>query len=126
MFIQQPFDEFLKMEYEWKTEETLHVRMPVQDFFINSTGVIHGGIISTLADVATSNLIPANKDGVQQAVTVDLNTSFLKAATGTHLIAQAILEKEGRTLIHARCTIYNDNQDKVAVATAILCRKTSS
>ena len=122
MFIDQPFDQLLKLTYDMQQDGTLQVHMPVQDFFINSTGVIHGGIISTLADIATSNLIPANEDGKQQAVTVDLNTSFLKPASGTYLTAHATLEKAGRTLIHARCTIFDDNQKQVASATAILYR----
>jgi uncharacterized protein (TIGR00369 family) len=122
MFIKQPFDEFLRLEYKRIDDDHLEVRLPVQDLFINSAGVIHGGIISSLADVAVSNLLAANEDGVQQAVTVDLNVSFLKAATGSYLLAYAKMEKQGRTLLHTECSIYNDQQELVAKAKAILFR----
>jgi uncharacterized protein (TIGR00369 family) len=122
MFIKQPFDEFLKLEYKQIDDENVQIRLPVQDLFINSAGVIHGGIISSLADVAVSNLIPADADGVQQAVTVDLNVSFLKPATGTYLLAKAKMEKKGRTLLHTECSIYNDRQQLVAKSNAILFR----
>ena len=122
MFIKQPFDEFLKLEYKKIDDENVPIRLPVQDPFINSAGVIHGGIISSLADVAVSNLIPADADGVQQAVTVDLNVSFLKPATGTYLLAKAKMEKKGRTLLHTECSIYNDQQELVAKSKAILFR----
>ena len=122
MFIKQPFDEFLKLEYKKIDDENVQIKLPVQDLFINSAGVIHGGIISSLADVAVSNLIPADADGVQQAVTVDLNVSFLKPATGTYLLAKAKMEKQGRTLLHTECSIYNDQQQLVAKSKAILFR----
>lgn len=122
MFIKQPFDEFLELKYNKLDDHNLEIILPVQDLFINSAGVIHGGIISSLADVAVSNLLPANEDGVQQAVTVDLNVSFLKPATGTYLMANAKIEKLGRTLIHTECSIYNDKQEIVAKSKAILFR----
>lgn len=122
VFIKQPFDEFLRLEYKKLDNQNLQVILPVQDLFINSAGVIHGGIISSLADVALSNLIPANQDGIQQAVTVDLNVTFLKPAAGTYLRAIAKMEKQGRTLIHTECLIYNDQQEIVAKSKAILFR----
>ncbi|WP_066307952.1 PaaI family thioesterase [Bacillus sp. FJAT-29814] len=122
MFIKQPFDEFLGLKYNKLDDHNLQIILPVQDLFINSAGVIHGGIISSLADVAVSNLLPADEDGVQQAVTVDLNVSFLKPATGTYLMANAKIEKLGRTLIHTECSIYNDKQEMVAKSKAILFR----
>jgi uncharacterized protein (TIGR00369 family) len=122
MFIKQPLDEFLGFEYKKLDDNNLQILMPVQDLFINSAGVIHGGIISSLADVAMSNLVPAKENGIQQAVTVDLNVSFLKPATGTYLMANAHIEKQGRTLIHTECSIYNDKQEMVAKSKAILFR----
>ncbi|MDN3019501.1 PaaI family thioesterase [Paenibacillus sp. BSR1-1] len=110
------------MKYKKLDDNNLQIILPVQDLFINSTGVIHGGIISSLADVAVSNLLPANEDGIQQAVTVDLNVSFLKPATGTYLMANAKIEKQGKTLIHTECSIYNDKQEIVAKSKAILFR----
>lgn len=122
MFIKQPFDEFLKLKYKHLNDKKIHVTLPVQDVFINSLGVIHGGVISSLADVAQANLIRADEEGVQQAVTVDLNVSFLKPATGANLNAIAQIIKQGRTLIHTECLIYNDKDEKVAKSKAILFR----
>ena len=122
MIIKQPFDEFLGLEYTKIDENNMQVTLPVQDLFINSAGVIHGGIISSLADVALSNLIGANEEGVQQVVTVDLNVTFIKPAIGTYLMAHSKIVKSGRTLIHTECSIYNDQQETVATAKAILFR----
>jgi acyl-CoA thioesterase len=122
MFIQQPFDEFLGLEYKKLDDHHLQIRLPVQDLFINSVGVIHGGIISSLADIAMANLGSTNENGIQKAVTVDLNVSFLKPATGSFLMADAQIVKQGRNLIHTECSIFNDKQEMVAKAKAVLFR----
>jgi acyl-CoA thioesterase len=122
MFIKQPFDEFLGFEYKRVDDNNLQLRLPVQDLIVNSAGVVHGGVISSLADVAMSNLIPANENGIQRILTVDLNVSFLKPATGSYLIANARIEKQGKTLIHTECLIFNDKQELVAKSKAILFR----
>lgn len=123
MFVKQPFDEFLGFEYKKQDDQHLEIRIPIQDLFINSAGVVHGGVISSLADVAMVNLVPANKDGIQQVVTVDLNISFLKPAAGSQLTAKAKIEKAGKTLVHTECLIYNDQEEMVAKSKAILFRK---
>jgi uncharacterized protein (TIGR00369 family) len=126
MFIKQPFDEFLGFEYKKIDDHHLQIRLPIKDLFVNSAGVVHGGVISSLADVAMSNLISANENGIQQALTVDLTVSFLRPAAGSYLIANAQIEKQGKTLIHADCSIFNDKQELVAKSKAILFRKNSS
>ncbi|HZW82271.1 MAG TPA: PaaI family thioesterase [Candidatus Deferrimicrobium sp.] len=125
MFIKQRFDEFLGFEYK-RDNNTLEVRIEIKDLYINSAGVIHGGIISTLADVAMGNLIPTVSQGIQELVTVDLKISYLKPAKGEYLLAQARLMKNGRKLVFAECQIYNDNKDLVAVAHGIFSRLNST
>jgi len=123
MFIKQPFDESLGLSYKRIDEYHLEVILPIVPLFVNSAGSIHGGIISSLADIAMTNLIPADEKGIQQAVTVDLDVSFLKPATGTCLTASAQLTKQGKTLVHTECSIFNESQELVAKSKAILFRK---
>ncbi|WHY92518.1 PaaI family thioesterase [Neobacillus cucumis] len=120
MFIKQPLDEFLGFQYERVDENRIKVTLPIQPLYVNSVGVVHGGIISSLADVAMCNVIAANEDGTQRVVTTDLNVTFLKGAMGEYLIAHAHVFKQGRTLTHAECSIYDDHEKLVAKAKAIL------
>lgn len=122
MYIQQPFDQFLGLEYKKLDDHHIQIKLPVQDLFINSLGVIHGGIISSLADIAMANLGSTNELGIQKAVTIDLNVSFLKPATGAFLLADAQIVKQGRNIIHAECSILNDKEEMVAKSKAILFR----
>ncbi|MEK3856436.1 PaaI family thioesterase [Cytobacillus sp. FSL H8-0458] len=119
MLIKQPFDEFLKFHYERISESHMKVTLPIQPLFINSAGLVHGGIISTLADVAMGNIFEPDENQMQSVVTADLKVSFLKGATGEYLVADAHLLKRGRSLSHTDCLIYNDQDQVVAKASGI-------
>lgn len=95
MLIKQPFDEFLKFHYERIDETHMKVTLPIQPLFINSAGLVHGGIISTLADVAMGNIFKPDENHMQTVVTADLKVSFLRGANGEYLIADAHLVKRG-------------------------------
>lgn len=119
MLIKQPFDEFLKFHYERISDSKMKVTLPIQPLFINSAGLVHGGIISTLADVAMGNIFEPDENQKQSVVTADLKVSFLKGATGEYLVADAHLVKRERTLSHTDCLIYNDQNQVVAKASGI-------
>jgi uncharacterized protein (TIGR00369 family) len=109
VFIQQPFDEFLGLQYERIDEKSVRVVL----------GVVHGGIISSLADVAMCNTIQADENNIQKVVTVDVNVTFLKGAKGDCLLAHAHLVKEGRNLTHADCLIYDEEDQLIAKAKGV-------
>ncbi|MDN7246837.1 PaaI family thioesterase [Planococcus shenhongbingii] len=120
MFIQQPFDEFLEIKYERIAENSVKVTLPIKPLFVNSVGLIHGGIISTLADIALCNTVAPDENGKQKVVTVELNVTFLKGAKSEFLTARAFAVKEGRNLTHADCIIHDDEDQVIAKARAIL------
>jgi uncharacterized protein (TIGR00369 family) len=119
VFIQQPFDEFLRFNYEKVSETSIKIILPIQPLFLNSAGVVHGGIISSLADVAMCNTFEVDENNRQTVVTVDLKITFIKGAKGEVLIAHAHQVKKGRTLSHADCFIYDENNNLVAKANGI-------
>ena len=116
-FITQPFDEFLGFQYERVSASVVRLVLPLQPIYFNSVGVVHGGVISTLVDVAMSNLVATDADGVQKAVTIDLHTTFLQGAQGNALTAEAEISKQGRTLLYADCKVFDDQLQLVAKAT---------
>lgn len=103
LFIQQPFDEFLG--FIWRVSETSEeVKLPIQPLFLNTVEVVHGGIISSLADVARCNIFEVDENNRLAAITVDLKTTFIKGAIGEVLIAHAerIKKKNSRS-----CRMFN-------------------
>jgi len=75
------------------------IRMPLQTWFGQEGGVVHGGIITTLADTAA---IYAVFPGFDRPVmtSIDLKVNFLRPARldGESLVATSRLIKKGRTL----------------------------
>lgn len=118
-FVDCPFDAFLKVKYERVSETNLKVTMPIEPLYLNSIGVVHGGIICSLADIAMGNIFGADENNNQKMVTADINTTFLKPAKGKFLIADAVVTKKGRTLNYLDCFIYNDQNEVVAKAKGI-------
>jgi uncharacterized protein (TIGR00369 family) len=118
-FIEDTFGELLKCQYERISETNLKVTLPVQPLFMNSVGIVHGGIICSLADIAMGNTFEIDENNRQTVVTVDLKTTFIKAVKGRFLIADAHLVRKGRTLNHIDCFIYDENNQLVAKANGI-------
>jgi uncharacterized protein (TIGR00369 family) len=122
-YFNNALDDFLGCQYERLSDTNLKVILPIQPLFLNTIGVVHGGIISTLADIAMGNTSKAAANNEQSVVTVDLKTSFLKGAAGKYLIADAHLIKKGRTLNHVDCFIYDDMNVLVAKASGIFANR---
>lgn len=125
MWIKQPLDDFLNFKYERISEDHIKIHMPVKPICLNSLGVVHGGIISSLADAAMCN-VPKNDGGTQTVVTVNLNISFIRPAGGDYLLADAHIFKKGKSLVHSDCFIYDDQERLVAKASGILHRSKES
>jgi uncharacterized protein (TIGR00369 family) len=120
--IENAFDELLKCEYERISETNLKVTIPIQPLFINSLGIVHGGIICSLADIAMGNTFEVDGNNRQTVVTIDLKTTFIKAAKGSFLTADAHLVKDGRNIKHIDCYIYDDKNQLVAKANGIFSK----
>ncbi len=118
--IENPLDRLLECQFERINETDLKVTLPIQPLILNPIGIVHGGIICSLADIAMGQA--QNENNKQAVVTVDLKTTFIKGAKGKYLIAEAYLVKKGRTLNHYDCFIYNENNELVAKTNGIFAK----
>ena len=95
--IENAFDKLLKCEYDRISETNLKVTLPIQPLFINSLGIVHGGIICSLADIAMGNSFEVDVNNRQTVVTVDFKNNFYKSRK--------------RTFSHSRCTCSKEGQN---------------
>ena len=80
----------------------------------NLGGVVHGGMLMTLADMALFNICWKALDGAM-AVTVNLNSDFLRPGPiGAFIEASGELTKGGKSLLFARGMIRAGDQDLLA------------
>ncbi len=86
-------------------------RMEIQPHHFNGAGTVHGGAIFTLADVAFA---AASNSSGRVALAVSATTSFIHAAYGGTLIAEAKELDSSQRLGHYQVTISNDEGQLIA------------
>jgi len=79
-------------------------------------GVVHGGILTALADtaaaVAAYTVIPRGTE----IATLELKINFLESVAGGRVLADAKVLRKGRNFIVTECDILNANSSLVAKA----------
>lgn len=118
-----PFQRWLGVELTREGEGEVEVRLPYKDEFCgDDEGIsIHGGVIASLADVASCF---AAMSSVQEDLpTVDLRLDYLwRAAPGEDLIAVGRVTKAGGTIVYADVEVRTGSGRVVAVGRGTFLR----
>jgi uncharacterized protein (TIGR00369 family) len=93
---------------------------------LNSLGVLHGGVLMTLMDVAMASAARSLQADMA-VVTVELKTSFMRPARGTLQARGRVLHRSG-TMAFTEATIFDASERAVAHATGTFkyVRRTSA
>ena len=89
----------------------VEAEMPRSTFLQQQMGLIHGGVIATMADVAAGFAAFTLVSAEQQTVTVELKTSYLYPANGTALKSEGKVLKQGSSLIFSEAEVFSLEQD---------------
>jgi acyl-CoA thioesterase len=99
------------------------VKMEVQEFHMNSVGVIHGGAIFTLADFAFA--VASNSHG-RVALAIDAGISFFKALHSGVLTATAREISLNNRLGTYLIDVLNENEELIATFRGTVYRKSET
>lgn len=123
--IRNRFNDYLGIQVVHRDEQGCKVALPIRPELHNSIeGVVHGGVTSTLADVAMGHGAAPYVDGVQQCVTVESKIQYLSPARGELLEAESRVLKSGKNLIIMEARVTCDGK-LVAFATGTYARVTT-
>lgn len=75
------------------------------------TGIVHGGVIATIADVAAGFAGFTLVRDDQQTVTVEMKTSFLRASRHGRLRAIGTVTKQGRSFHFCEADVFSIDAD---------------
>jgi len=86
------------------------------------THVLHGGVISAVLDVVGASAVMSTFDRenpLHDLGTVDLRVDYLRPGSGVHFTATGQVMRPGRILSAVRMELHNDQNDLIAIGTAI-------
>jgi len=111
--------EWLGLKLVETGEGTAVVEMATTEDMANHSGVVHGGMITTLADSAMGRSLRTLHPGVVRAMSFDLKLNFINAAkVGETLRATGHVIHAGRRTAVAECRVEGSDTRLVATASA--------
>lgn len=101
---------------------SLTFKFEVKPEFTNPALILHGGVSAAMMDEVLGATVYSLDKGAFYA-TINLNVDYLRPAKqGEFVWVTSEIIKEGKTLIHAACTIKNEAGDIVAKSVSNLAR----
>ncbi len=119
LFRSSPFLDLLGPLYNKKTEQGLVVGLRAQEKHCNARGLVHGGVFSSLADVALGYNAAFQGDEPTPLVTASLTVDYAGSARlGEWIEIHSDVQKVGRTLAYANCYFFVAEK-RIARASAV-------
>ena len=99
-FDETPFNRALGFELRRRDGGEAEVAVGMQPWFVQENGVIHGGVISSIADTAAVYALRPQDGSTERMTGVEFKINFLQAATADagELVARAKTLRRGRSI----------------------------
>ena len=113
-----PFTSHVGIEIESLGDDVAVLKIDFAEHVVTAGDVVHGGAISTLADVAATAAVWTGVEpgSATTGSTVSLTVDFLSAARGTTVTAHAKVLRRGRSLCFCDVDLTDDAGKLVAKA----------
>ena len=90
------------------------IGVDITDKSLNPYGIVHGGLIYTIADSAMGIALATSG---RMGVTLNCNIEYLAPGTGKKLFADTEIVKDGKTIVVMRVKVVDENETLIATAT---------
>lgn len=84
-----------------------------KDTLLQQQGLLHGGVVTTLADVAGGYAALTTMPENAEVVTAELKINLMRAATANKVIATGEVIKAGRTLVVVEAAVIEEDSNKI-------------
>ncbi|MCV6637962.1 thioesterase family protein [Candidatus Albibeggiatoa sp. nov. NOAA] len=127
-----PFNKLLGLKIESLHLEEVRLRIDMRDELIGNFvhGILHGGVIASVLDVAGGMIAIANAfhtkpqlteaermQGIDKSGTIDMRVDYLRPGRGEYFIATAQVLRSGRKVSVTRMELHNNEGVLIAVGT---------
>lgn len=121
IFQAAPFINRLGIELDSVSAGECRATLALRPAHFQQNGVVHSGVIATLADHTAGGAAGSGLDSNTHPLTVEFKVNLLRPASGDHLACHARVLKAGRTLIVAESEVFADHHgNQVLVAKAMV------
>jgi uncharacterized protein (TIGR00369 family) len=117
LFNKSPFISHVGLHVEELSDKVSVVSLTINDKHKQRLGVVHGGVIATMVDVAMGSLVVAATG--KPAVSVEINVNYLLSASEGTIKAIAHLKRLGKRLHYAEADVVDDKGNILSTATGI-------
>ena len=107
-FLEGTFDDFINHEILEISENYIKSSLVVEDYHKQPMGMVHGGVIDTMAEASISYAAYYTQEGTW--VGVNNNTDFIKAVTEGTIICEATPIKLGKRSQIWEAILSNNNE----------------
>ncbi|MEM1144416.1 MAG: PaaI family thioesterase [Pseudomonadota bacterium] len=119
LFRRSPFLELLGPIYNKRNENQLIIGFRVLEKHCNARGSLHGGVVSSVADIALGYNAAQTTEKPLPLVTASLTVDFAGSAKlGDWVEIETDIQKVGRKLAFANCYFFIDSK-RIARASAV-------
>lgn len=119
LFRTSPYLELLGPLYNKKSKEGLVLGFQAQEKHCNGRGIVHGGVLSSLADISLGYNAAFSGDKPTPMVTASLTIDYAGAAKlGDWVEIKTDIQKVGKNMAFANCYFFIE-KERIARASAV-------
>jgi acyl-CoA thioesterase len=117
LFLQEiPFNQHVGLRLVRLHKDGVTIECRVRPELLNGSGLLHGGVTATLADVAVGMALARHLGRPRAATTVEMKINYLRPVAHGKIVARSHLVKVGARLCCGRVEIYDGEKRPVAAA----------
>ena len=111
------FAELLGMHQKSMGDGRARFELAVDTKHLNPNGVLHGGVIYSLADTAMGAALFSLLDGQDRCSTLEIKMSYLQPVTGGSIAVEASVVQRTKRIGVLEARVFGDGDQMVALAT---------
>lgn len=116
-FAASPFNDWFGAELLHAADGTIEIALDLQAHHLNPGGIIHGGVIATLLDIAIGLALRTRLSLEFAHVTTQLNISYLKPCREGRVVATGTAIHQGRRTGYGEAELRDDRDRLLSKAT---------
>jgi uncharacterized protein (TIGR00369 family) len=121
-FEEIPFARLLGIELGELRRGAATLHLEARDELKRNRGILHGGVVASLADTAAAFAILTTSEAGQATTTVDLTVHYLRPLAGGRATARARVLRAGRRILTISVEVLDENKALAATALASFIR----